>query len=73
MAECTRSVLGVRLQFNPIAFGSRYLVMRLLYADDDPDNAGDLRPFLPPTSAGSSRNAFELSLTLWLFLLNIHP
>lgn len=37
-----RNVLGVRLQFNPIAFGSRYLVMRLLYADDDPDNAGDL-------------------------------
>ena len=35
-------VLGVRLQFNPIAFGSRYLVMRLLYADEDPDNAGDL-------------------------------
>lgn len=29
-----KSVLGVRLQFNPIAFGSRYLVMRLLYADD---------------------------------------
>ena len=37
-----RNVLGVRLQFNPIAFGTRYLVMRLLYADDDPDNAGDL-------------------------------
>lgn len=37
-----RLVLGVRLQFNPIAFGTRYLVMRLLYADDDPDNAGDL-------------------------------
>ena len=35
-------VLGVRLQFNPIAFGTRYLVMRLLYADEDPDNAGDL-------------------------------
>ena len=27
-------LLGVRLQFNPIAFGSRYLVMRLLYADE---------------------------------------
>ena len=25
------SVLGVRMQFNPIAFGSQYLVMRLLY------------------------------------------
>lgn len=37
-----RLVLGVRLQFNPIAFGTRYLVMRLLYADEDPDNAGDL-------------------------------
>ncbi len=29
-----KNVLGVRLQFNPIAFGSRYLVMRLLYADE---------------------------------------
>lgn len=29
-----KTVLGVRLQFNPIAFGSRYLVMRLLYADE---------------------------------------
>lgn len=37
-----RLVLGVRLQFNPIAFGTRYLVMRLLYADEDPENAGDL-------------------------------
>lgn len=37
-----KNVLGVRLQFNPIAFGTRYLVMRLLYADDDPNNAGDL-------------------------------
>ncbi|MFI3242355.1 MAG: ATPase, T2SS/T4P/T4SS family [Alphaproteobacteria bacterium] len=36
------NVLAVRLQFNPIAFGSRYLVMRLLYADDNPDAAGDL-------------------------------
>ena len=24
-------ILGVRMQFNPIAFGSRYVVMRLLY------------------------------------------
>lgn len=30
-----KNVLGIRLQFNPIAFGSRYLVMRLLYADED--------------------------------------
>lgn len=29
-----RNVLGIRLQFNPIAFGSRYVVMRLLYAED---------------------------------------
>ncbi len=36
------NVLAVRLQFNPIAFGSRYLVMRLLYADDNPDGSGDL-------------------------------
>jgi type II secretory ATPase GspE/PulE/Tfp pilus assembly ATPase PilB-like protein len=31
------NVLGIRLQFNPIAFGSQYLVMRLLYGDDDSD------------------------------------
>lgn len=36
------NVLAIRLQFNPIAFGSQYLVMRLLYADDDPDGSGDL-------------------------------
>ena len=30
-----RNVLGIRLQFNPIAFGTRYVVMRLLYAEDD--------------------------------------
>ena len=29
-----KNVLGIRLQFNPIAFGTRYVVMRLLYADD---------------------------------------
>ena len=29
-----KNVLGIRLQFNPIAFGSRYLVMRLLYSDE---------------------------------------
>ena len=27
-------VLAIRLQFNPIAFGTRYVVMRLLYADN---------------------------------------
>ena len=37
------SVLAIRLQFNPIAFGSQYLVMRLLYADDNPDGSGDLQ------------------------------
>lgn len=36
------NILAIRLQFNPIAFGSQYLVMRLLYADDDPDGSGDL-------------------------------
>lgn len=36
------NVLAIRLQFNPIAFGSQYLVMRLLYADDNPDGGGDL-------------------------------
>ena len=34
-----KTVLGVRLQFNPIAFGSRYLVMRILYADEGSDNS----------------------------------
>ncbi len=29
-----KNVLGIRLQFNPIAFGTRYVVMRLLYADE---------------------------------------
>ena len=36
------NVLAIRLQFNPIAFGSQYLVMRLLYAEDNPDGSGDL-------------------------------
>ncbi len=36
------NVLAIRLQFNPIAFGSQYLVMRLLYADDNPEGSGDL-------------------------------
>lgn len=36
------NILAIRLQFNPIAFGSQYLVMRLLYADDNPDGNGDL-------------------------------
>ena len=29
-----RNLLGIRLQFNPIAFGTRYVIMRLLYAED---------------------------------------
>ncbi len=29
-----KNVLGLRLQFNPIAFGSRYVVIRILYADE---------------------------------------
>ena len=37
------NVLAIRLQFNPIAFGSQYLVMRLLYADDNPNGSSDLR------------------------------
>lgn len=37
------NVLAIRLQFNPIAFGSQYLVMRLLYADENPDGSGDLQ------------------------------
>ena len=36
------NVLAIRLQFNPIAFGSQYLVMRVLYADDNPDGSDDL-------------------------------
>jgi len=37
------NVLAIRLQFNPIAFGSQYLVMRLLYADDNPNGSSDLK------------------------------
>ena len=37
-----RNILGIRLQFNPIAFGSRYVVMRLLYAEDNSANAYSL-------------------------------
>lgn len=37
------NVLAIRLQFNPVAFGSQYLVMRLLYASDNPNGDGDLR------------------------------
>lgn len=37
------NVLAIRLQFNPVAFGSQYLVMRLLFADDNPNGNSDLR------------------------------
>ena len=37
-----RNILGIRLQFNPIAFGSRYVVMRLLYAEDNSAGASSL-------------------------------
>ncbi len=36
-----KNVLGIRLQFNPIAFGTRYLVMRLLYADESVSHGED--------------------------------
>ena len=37
-----RNVQGIRLQFNPIAFGTRYVVMRLLYDEENAESAGDL-------------------------------
>lgn len=37
-----KNVQGIRLQFNPIAFGTRYVVMRLLYDEDNAESAGDL-------------------------------
>ena len=36
-----KNVLGLRLQFNPIAFGSRYVVIRILYADDNASSGED--------------------------------
>jgi len=36
------NVLAIRLQFNPIAFATRYLVMRLLYANASDVNDDDL-------------------------------
>ncbi|MCL2672804.1 MAG: Flp pilus assembly complex ATPase component TadA [Alphaproteobacteria bacterium] len=35
-------VLAIRLQFNPIAFGTRYLVMRLLYSTDSSASSNGL-------------------------------
>ena len=37
------NVLSIRLQFNPIAFGTRYLVMRLLYANSSASNDDNLK------------------------------
>lgn len=37
------NILGIRLQFNPIAFGSAYLVMRLLYANSSSVNSESLK------------------------------
>ncbi len=37
------SVLSIRLQFNPIAFGTRYLVMRVLYANTSSKGADNLK------------------------------
>lgn len=37
-----RNLLGIRLQFNPIAFGTRYVIMRLLYAEDSSSTATGL-------------------------------
>lgn len=36
------SILGIRLQFNPIAFGTRYVVMRLLYSEESTEASGAL-------------------------------
>ncbi|OPZ77447.1 MAG: Type II secretion system protein E [Alphaproteobacteria bacterium ADurb.Bin438] len=53
-----KRVLGIRLQFNPIAFGTRYLIMRLLYADDDPSNSGSI------TALGYTEKEAELFFRL---------
>lgn len=37
-----RNILGVRLQFNPIAFGTRYVVLRLLYAEESMESSSAL-------------------------------
>ena len=37
------NILSIRLQFNPIAFGTRYLVMRLLYANSSSSSADNLK------------------------------
>ena len=37
-----RNILGIRLQFNPIAFGTRYVVLRLLYAEESMESSSAL-------------------------------
>ncbi len=37
-----RNILGIRLQFNPIAFGTRYVVLRLLYAEESMETTSAL-------------------------------
>jgi type II secretory ATPase GspE/PulE/Tfp pilus assembly ATPase PilB-like protein len=37
------NVLAIRLQFNPVAFATRYLVMRLLYANSSSANEDNLK------------------------------
>ncbi len=37
-----KNILGIRLQFNPIAFGTRYVVLRLLYAEENIETSSAL-------------------------------
>ncbi len=37
-----KNILGIRLQFNPIAFGTRYVVLRLLYAEENMETSSAL-------------------------------
>ncbi len=37
-----KNILGIRLQFNPIAFGTRYVVLRLLYAEENMETTSAL-------------------------------
>ncbi len=58
-----KNVLGIRLQFNPIAFGTRYLVMRLLYADEKTNYQED-------NLASSGFNSREIDM---LFKMRSYP
>ena len=55
------NVLAIRLQFNPIAFGSQYLVMRLLYADDNPEGSSDLRSL----GLGNTKKIYFIKCAVW--------